>query len=57
VGADTNINVSKLQWWCVGIKIQLHIYIYIKMIKNNAGQCGYVNPEVVDIHVFLVPNG
>jgi hypothetical protein len=37
VGADQNINVSKLQWCCLGIKIQLHIYIqkvYKKMIKK-----------------------
>jgi hypothetical protein len=27
--------VSNLQWCCVGIKIQLHIYIYRKMIKKN----------------------
>jgi hypothetical protein len=37
VGADKNVNVSKLQWCCVGIKIQLHIYIqkvYRKIIKK-----------------------
>jgi hypothetical protein len=35
VGADRNINVSRLQWCCVGIKIQLHIYVSRKMIKKN----------------------
>jgi hypothetical protein len=36
VGADKHINISKLQWSCVGIKIQLQIYTcrLVKVLQN-----------------------
>ena len=42
--------------WCISFPFAQNILINVFYVLVP-GQCIYVNPEVVDIHVFLAPNG
>lgn len=50
---------------CISFPFALNflINVFLRQLCKNVfgvlvpGQCSYVNPEVVDIHVFLVLNG